>query len=146
MDATSGLSTVTYVSMDPLTSTVGSSQVLAYIERLARCGVDVDLITFEHTVDVDLAEHLSGLGVTWIPRRYGSSGPIGGLGRVLRAAWVIRGAPVVHARSDMAAAAVMFSGADNWVWDVRSLGGPEGRLWCNSKRLVVGACDEIGGE
>ena len=120
MDATSGLSTVTYVSMDPLTSTVGSSQVLAYIERLARCGVDVDLITFEHTVDVDLAEHLSGLGVTWIPRRYGSSGPIGGLGRVLRAAWAIRGAPVVHARSDMAAAAVMFSGADNWVWDVRS--------------------------
>jgi len=121
MDAASGRTNVTYVSMDPLTSTVGSSQVLAYIERLANGGVDIDLITFEHKVDAVLAKHLSGLGVTWLPQRYGSSGPVGGLGRVFRAAWAVRGATVVHARSDMAAAATMISGVDNWVWDVRSL-------------------------
>ncbi len=121
MGTTSGQSTVTYVSMDPLTSTVGSSQVLAYVERLAHRGVDVDLITFEHVVDVALVKHLSDLGIRWLPQRFGSRGPVGGLSRVLRASWAIRGAAVVHARSDLAAAAVMLSGVDNWVWDVRSL-------------------------
>ncbi|MQG57190.1 MAG: hypothetical protein FI709_04670, partial [SAR202 cluster bacterium] len=64
---TSGLPTVTYVSMDPLTSTVGSSQVLAYVERLAGRGVDIDLLTFEHGVDPVVRERLAGLGVTWRP-------------------------------------------------------------------------------
>jgi glycosyltransferase involved in cell wall biosynthesis len=121
MDVTPDLATVTYVSMDPLTSTVGSSQVLAYVERMARRGVDVDLVTFEHDVDADLGRRLSGLGIRWMPQRFGLRGPVGGLGRVLRAAWIIRGAAVVHARSDMAAAAAMLSGVDRWVWDVRSL-------------------------
>ncbi len=112
--------TVAYLSMDPLTSTVGSSQVLAYIERLADRGVEVDLVTFEHTVDRALGERLSGIGVTWRPLRFGMHGPMGGLGRVFRAARAVRGAAVVHARSDMAAAATMLAGADRWVWDVRS--------------------------
>ena len=118
---TSGLPTVTYVSMDPLTSTVGSSQVLAYVERLAGRGVDIDLITFEHGVDPVVRERLAGLGVTWRPLRFGLHGPVGGLSRVLRAAWAVRGSAVVHARSDMAAASVMLTGVDRWVWDVRSL-------------------------
>jgi glycosyltransferase involved in cell wall biosynthesis len=117
----SGLPTVTYVSMDPLTSTVGSSQVLAYVERLAGRGVDIDLITFEHGVDSDLGDRLAGLGVGWRPQRFGIHGPVGGLSRVLRAAWAVRGSAVVHARSDMAAASVMLAGVDRWVWDVRSL-------------------------
>ena len=117
----SGLPTVTYVSMDPLTSTVGSSQVLAYVERLAGRGVDIDLITFEHDVDSDLRDRLAGLGVTWCPQRFGIHGPVGGLSRVLRAAWAVRGSAVVHARSDIAAASVMLAGVDRWVWDVRSL-------------------------
>ena len=118
---TSGLPTVTYVSMDPLTSTVGSSQVLAYVERLAGRGVDIDLLTFEHGVDPVVRERLAGLGVTWRPLRFGLHGPVGGLSRVLRAAWAVRGSAVVHARSDMAAASVMLTGVDRWVWDVRSL-------------------------
>ncbi len=118
---TSGLPTVTYVSMDPLTSTVGSSQVLAYVERLAGRGVDIDLLTFEHGVDPVVRERLAGLGVTWRPLRFGLHGPVGGLSRVLRAAWAVRGSAVVHARSYMAAASVMLTGVDRWVWDVRSL-------------------------
>ncbi len=121
MDAASGRTNVTYVSMDPLTSTVGSSQVLAYVERLASRGVDVDLVTFEHGVDVLLRQRLGDLGVSWRPKRFGRPGPVGGIGRVLRAAWAIRDATLVHARSDLAAAAVMLSGVDDWVWDVRSL-------------------------
>ena len=112
--------TVTYLSMDPLSSTVGSSQVLAYIERLVHRGIEIDLVTFEHAVEPELTEHLSGLGVTWRPQRFGLHGPVGGLGRVLRAARAVRGASIVHARSDMAAAATMLAGVDRWVWDVRS--------------------------
>ena len=46
-----GLPRVTYLSVDPVTSTVGASQVLAYVERLAERGVGVDLHSFEHHVD-----------------------------------------------------------------------------------------------
>ena len=107
--------------MDPLTSTVGFSQVLGYVERLANRGIDVDLVTFEHEVDPVLQERLHGLGVEWQPQRFGRLGPVGGLGRVLRAARAVRGATVVHARSDLAAASVILAGVGRWVWDVRSL-------------------------
>jgi glycosyltransferase involved in cell wall biosynthesis len=121
MDAISDLPTLTYLSMDPLSSTVGSSQVLAYVEGLARRGIDVDLVTFEHRVDFDLRERLVDLGVGWRPQSFGRHGPVGGLGRVLRACQSIRGAAMVHARSDMAAGSAMLAGIDRWVWDVRSL-------------------------
>ena len=117
----SGMSTVTYLSMDPVTGTVGSSQVLRYVLRLADRGFDVDLITFEHSVDPVVLETLVELGVRWRPQRFGRKGSVGGLGRVVRAARVIRGAAAVHARSDMAAASVMLAGIGRWVWDVRSL-------------------------
>ena len=107
--------------MDPLTSTVGFSQVLGYVERLANRGIDVDLVTFEHEVDPVLQERLHGHGVEWQPQKFGRLGPVGGLGRVLRAARAVRGATVVHARSDLAAASVMLAGVGRWVWDVRSL-------------------------
>ncbi|MBT4187415.1 MAG: hypothetical protein HOE14_09405, partial [Gemmatimonadales bacterium] len=107
MDVAADHLIVTYLSMDPLSSTVGSSQVLAYIERLAHRGIEIDLVTFEYAVEPELTERLSGLGVTWRPLRFGLHGPVGGLGRVLRAAWAVRGSAVVHARSDMAAASVM---------------------------------------
>ena len=62
---------LTYLSMDPLSSTVGSSQVFAYVERLARRGLGVDLVTFEHSVDLGLLEKLSVLGVTNITKPFG---------------------------------------------------------------------------
>ena len=117
----SGLPTLTYLSMDPLTSTVGSSQVLAYVERLAQRGLNVDLVSFEHHVDPIRSKKLGALGVQWRPQRFGPHGPRGGLGRVLRAARAVRGAEIVHARSDLAAASVMLAGVSRWVWDVRSL-------------------------
>lgn len=121
MNDDSGLPVVTYLSMDPVTSTVGQSQVLNYIERLAVSGLAIELVTFEHHVDTALRARLVDLGVSWRPQNYGRHGAVAGLGRVFRAAGVIRGAALVHARSDMAAAAVILAGIDNWVWDVRSL-------------------------
>ncbi len=117
----SGLPVVTYLSMDPVTSTVGQSQVLNYIERLAVSGLAIELVTFEHHVDTALRVRLADLGVSWRPQNYGRHGAVAGLGRVIRAALVIRGAALVHARSDLAAAAAILAGIDNWVWDVRSL-------------------------
>ncbi len=115
-----GLPRVTYLSVDPVTSTVGASQVLAYVERLAERGVGVDLHSFEHHVDESIAENLARRGVVWTPHRFGGRGARAGFGRVARLARSIRGADLVHARSDMAAAAAMWSGAEHWLWDVRS--------------------------
>ncbi len=111
---------ITYLSVDPVTSTVGTSQVLAYVERLAERGVGVDLHSFEHHVDEVIAADLVRHGVVWTPHRFGGNGARAGLGRVTRLARSIRGAELVHARSDMAAAAAMWSGAECWLWDVRS--------------------------
>ena len=115
------LPVVTYLSMDPVASTVGYSQVLAYVERLGMRGLSVDLVSFEESVDLNLRERLAVTGVNWRPHQFGRHGAFGGLGRVVRAARAIRGVEMVHARSDMAAAAAMLAGVDNWVWDVRSL-------------------------
>ena len=115
------LPVLNYLSMDPIASTVGYSQVLAYVERLALLGVSVDLVTFEESVDTDLQERLTDVGVVWRPLRFGRHGAVGGLTRVVRAARAIRAAELVHARSDLAAAAVMLARVERWVWDVRSL-------------------------
>lgn len=121
MRRTADLPVVNYLSMDPIASTVGHSQVLAYVERLAKLGVTIDLVTFEESVDTGLLERLAEIGVVWRPHRFGRHGAAGGLGRVVRASQALRGAELVHARSDMAAAATMLAGVDRWVWDVRSL-------------------------
>ncbi len=111
---------VTYLSMDPVTSTVGASQVVAYIRRLADRGVLVHLHSFEYRPDERLRLEFEEQGVQWTAHRYGKGGTLGGLSRVIRLARSIRGAQLVHARSDMAAAAAMLARVDRWLWDVRS--------------------------
>ena len=115
------LERVTYLSLDPLDSTVGASQVLAYVRRLAEQGARIELHSFEHQVSRELADDLAHRGVAWRAHPYGRGGAVGGFWRVLRLARAIRGAEIVHARSDMAAAAAMLAGTDRWLWDVRSL-------------------------
>ncbi len=121
MRTVENLPVVTYLSMDSVTSTVGASQVLAYVERLAERGLRLDLVTFEESSDDGVARRLADGGVAWRPQPFGRRGPVGGLGRVVRASRLLRGAQLVHARSDMAAAATMLAGVDRWLWDVRSL-------------------------
>ncbi len=111
---------IVYLSMDPVTSTVGSSQVVAYLCRLAERGIAVHLHSFEHQVGTRMSTTLDDAGVRWTVHRYGKPGASGGLSRVVRLARAIRGSHLVHARSDMAAAAAMLAGVDHWLWDVRS--------------------------
>jgi len=108
--------------MDSVTEGIGASQVLAYVERLGALGVDVNLHTFEkHAVDGDEVRRLSELDVRWVRHDFGSPGSVPGLGRVLRAARAIKGASLVHARSELAAAAVLVARTKSWIWDMRSL-------------------------
>ena len=112
---------VVYLSMDPVTSTVGSSQVVAYVCRLAERGVPVHLHSFEHDIEHESSAILGDAGVRWTAHHFGRPGVRGGLGRVVRLAASIRGSHLVHARRDMAAGAAMLAGVDHWLWDVRSL-------------------------
>ncbi len=112
---------VIYITMDSRAEGVGASQVLPYVERLSARGLHVSLHSFEKSApDPGTAARLRHVDVEWRPHDFGSPGARAGLGRVLRAARVLRGAELVHARSDLAAGAAMLAGARRWLWDVRS--------------------------
>ena len=123
---------LTYLTHDSLSEGVGVSQVLSYVEELARRGVDVHLHSFEKGQPAaSTRERLQRWGVRWTPHPFGRPGAAGGLARVLQGARAVRGARMVHARSDMAAASAMLAGVDRWLWDVRS-------LWAD-QRIALGA-------
>jgi glycosyltransferase involved in cell wall biosynthesis len=113
---------LTYLSHDALTEGVGASQVLAYVERMPARGVDVILHSFEkEPIGDDLAARVEATGITWIRHEFGRFGPSGGIGRVLRGARAIRGADLVHARADLAAASAVLGRPRRWIWDCRAL-------------------------
>lgn len=118
----SSLPPVRYLTMDSLQEGIGASQVLAYVERLADLGVTIELHSFEkRPPGHDLAERLRQAGVRWTPHDFGAYGTVGGVRRVAAGARALRGAELVHARSDLAAASAMAARASTWLWDVRSL-------------------------
>lgn len=130
---------VSYVTMNSVVEGVGVSQVLAYVKRLAAREVIVRLHSFEpNPVEPASREALSRHGVEWVPHSFGRGGSVGGLRRVARAATALRGSELVHARSDLAAAATMLAGVESWVWDVRS-------LW-RDQRVALGALNPRGAE
>lgn len=113
---------LTYLSMDSLDEGIGASQVLAYVERFAERGIEVRLHSFEKgTPATWIEDRLGAAGVRWLPRPFGRMGAVGGMQRILAGARAVRGAELVHARSDLAAAAALLGRPDRWVWDVRSL-------------------------
>ena len=112
---------ITYLTFDPLSEGVGSSQVVPYVERLARRGMPIELHSFEReATPTSLASRLKDAGVDWRPRPFGAGGPAAGMGRTVRGAAAVRGAQLVHARSDLAAAAALLARPPAWIWDMRS--------------------------
>ena len=108
--------TLTYLTMDSVQAGVGASQVLPYVRRLAVSGLSVDLHSFELAPGgADLAPR-----IRWHPHRFGRGGPAAGAARVAVGAAALRGARLVHARSDLAAAAALVARPSCWLWDVRS--------------------------
>lgn len=113
---------VLYLSSDALTEGVGASQVLAYVERLPSLGIGVDLHTFEKSdPPTEIDERLRAAGVAWHPHPFGRYGAAGGIGRIVRGARFARGATIVHARADLAAASALLARPDHLVWDCRGL-------------------------
>ncbi|MGH2661333.1 MAG: glycosyltransferase [Actinomycetota bacterium] len=111
-----------YLTFDSVREGVGASQVLPYIEGLAARGVAVTLHSYEKEApDPDTVRKLRGKGVRWVARTFGRPGSAGGALRVLRGIPLVRGANLVHARSDLPAASAMLARVPRWVWDVRSL-------------------------
>lgn len=112
---------VAYLSMDSIVGGVGASQVLPYVRGLARRDVEVLLHTFEpEPAPPLLRAALDADGIRWDAHPMGALGSRGGLARLARAAAAVRGAELVHARSDLAAGAALLARPRSWVWDVRS--------------------------
>lgn len=111
-----------YLSMDSVAAGIGLSQVARYVERLARLGVDVTLHSFEPRVPDDAQRaRLSEAGVTWRPHPFGDPGARGGVVRVAKGAVFLAGAPLAHARTDLAAASAVLARRRKWIWDMRGL-------------------------
>ncbi|MCU1485134.1 MAG: hypothetical protein JWN67_1880 [Actinomycetia bacterium] len=148
---------VAYISIDPVGEGVAASQVVPYVERLAALGVAVDLHSFERgEPDPAVAGRLAAAGVVWHPHPWGRYGALGGVGRIVRAGFHVRGARLVHGRGDLAAAAASWSGRRPFVWDMRAFfreqrieqgtlrpGGPEERLLARLERRLARRADAV---
>jgi glycosyltransferase involved in cell wall biosynthesis len=123
---------VTYLSVDSIQEGVGSSQITPLILGLAMKGKTVCLITFEKVKPSnELVEMFSKAGVVWIVKEFGKPGPLGGVTRLNSLRGSVPNSLVIHARSDIATAAGIWSRVKAPVlWDVRS-------LW-SDQRLLIG--------
>ena len=112
---------LSYVSMDPLSEGVASSQVIPYVEALGQRGLHVELHSFERSPDAHgLRDRLRAAGVSWHPHPWGRFGPAGGVSRLARSVRHLSGARLVHARGDLAAAAASATRDRPWIWDLRA--------------------------
>ena len=117
---------LTYLSFDSLSEGVGASQVLLYVEALARRGLQVRLHTFEKVPPSETLEsRLRAQGVNWFVHQFGAFGPAGGLRRVAVGAAAVRGAELVHARSALPAACALLGRPGSWIWDMRGFWSDE---------------------
>jgi glycosyltransferase involved in cell wall biosynthesis len=113
--------TLTYLTVDSVQQGVGASQVLPYVRGFVDDNQATVLHTFEELPPTPAkTAEIAAAGVDWRPHRFGGSGSIGGGDRVARGAVAVRHSGLVHARSDLAAAAVLLARRPHWVWDIRS--------------------------
>ena len=113
---------LTYVTVDSLNEGVGSSQILPLIQRLAKAGLKVHLITYEkEQIRDETAISLSAKGVVWTHLPFESMGPVGALRRIEEIRNSIKDTKLIHARSDIPAVASLLSEKAPVLWDVRSL-------------------------
>jgi len=88
---------------------------------MASRGLEVTLHSFEHAAPGPLlSQRLAAAGVDWHPHEFRGGGSRGAVARIVRAVPWLRDKPLVHARSDLAAASALLARPDAWVWDLRS--------------------------
>ena len=121
---------LTYITVDSLSEGVGSSQILPLIQRLTRSGLAVKLISYEKVQpSLQLQDAMSSTGAEWDMKIFKRHGAIGGLGRLLEIDRSISKTRIIHARSDIPAAAASLSRKAPILWDVRS-------LWADQKAFT----------
>src|SRR5947209_9589487 len=83
--------------------------------------MEVTLHSFEKEgAEPALRGRLADAGVRWRAHRFLPGGPLGGVERVGLGAAVVARAPLVHARSDLAAASCLLARPKAWIWDMRA--------------------------
>ena len=116
---------------DSLIEGIGSSQIVPVVKGLSMLGWKVGVVSCEKIRDTSaLKEMLKEYDISWTPISFGRRGAFGGIGRLLRLAFVLPRASMYHCRSDVAAAACAIRRKDKTLWDVRS-------LWVD-QRIVMG--------
>ncbi len=122
---------IVYVTNDSLIEGIGSSQIVPVVKGLSLLGWKVGVISCEKTRDTGaLKELFREYDISWTPISFGRRGAFGGIGRLLRLAFLLPKANMYHCRSDVAAAACAMRRKDKMLWDVRS-------LWVD-QRIVMG--------
>jgi hypothetical protein len=117
---------LTYLSVDAMSEGVGASQVLPYVEALSRQGMSVSLHSLEKgQPSAAIADRLKVAGVRWHPHPWGRDGSAAGLARLVRGAKYVRGAQLVHARSDIPAGSALLAVCPTWMWDMRGFWADE---------------------
>lgn len=121
---------VTYVTVDSISEGVGSSQILPLIQRLSRAGLSINLISFEKIgPSIQIQEAIAATGAEWSMKEFKSHGALGGLTRLLEIERAIHDTRIIHARSDIPAAAASMYRKAPILWDVRS-------LWADQKAFT----------
>lgn len=112
---------ISYITVDSLSEGVGASQIEPLILKLGQEGLRVHLTTYEKTQPTEeIKAKIAASGVVWNFIEFSNYGPMGALKRLNEIRFVIPDASIIHARSDIPAAAANFSDLAPVLWDVRS--------------------------
>jgi hypothetical protein len=123
---------IVYVSHDSIAEGIGMSQIIPVVIGLANKGWNVGIISCEKTeISTEIKEQLEAVGVNWTALRFGRTGALGGVGRLIRIAIRLPRARAYHCRGDLAAVATHLSSRSPFLWDVRG-------LWIDQK-IVIGS-------
>ena len=121
---------LTYVTIDSLSEGVGSSQITPLISRLSKSGLKINLVSYEKSnPGTQLQDFFESISVIWDPRPFGTSGAMGGVGRLNTLRSAIHKTSLIHARSDIPAVSAIASHQAPVLWDVRS-------LWADQKVMI----------
>jgi glycosyltransferase involved in cell wall biosynthesis len=72
-----------------------------------------------------ITNRLEAAGVGWHPHPWGGDGSAAGLARLVRGAKYLRGAELVHARSDIPSGSALLAHCPRWIWDMRGFWADE---------------------
>jgi glycosyltransferase involved in cell wall biosynthesis len=127
---------ILYLSFDSLQEGVGASQVLAYMQKVAKIR-PVRIVSFEKFMPTQAEiDSLKEVRITWQPLPFGNFGAIGGLKRLIQMRREIKPNQLIHARSTLPALAALLRPKSYFIWDCRSLQADQRRALSNKKTIT----------